>query len=184
MRTYLLNVPSIFFNTVRLLAGWPMVVFVSWVLLVVLHRYTSFTIFDFMLASIFCNLIQTRNTFLWPYFYVPNWKLTCSDSNLGYVSVLLMVKGIGLGWGGLYLGLGLVIKIPFSFHVLSLPVLVVQREEEKLRAAIRRESQQRRVRERHTQRGLTASYLEPDRCLSNLATCASGTGPDSSLSTG
>ena len=50
MRTYLLNVPSIFFNTVRLLAGWPMVVFVSWV---VLHRYTSFTILDFMLTSIF-----------------------------------------------------------------------------------------------------------------------------------
>ena len=38
-----------------------------------------------------------------------------------------------------------------------------QKEEEKLRAAIRRENQQRRVRERHSQRGLTASYLEPDR---------------------
>ncbi len=40
----------------------------------------------------------------------------------------------------------------------------VQKEEEKLRAAIRRENQQRRVREKHSKRGLTASYLEPDRC--------------------
>lgn len=38
-----------------------------------------------------------------------------------------------------------------------------QKEEERLRASIRRESQQRRMRERQHQRGLSSSYLEPDR---------------------
>lgn len=40
---------------------------------------------------------------------------------------------------------------------------VRQKEEERLRASIRRESQQRRMREKQHQRGLSASYLEPDR---------------------
>jgi RNA polymerase-associated protein LEO1 len=39
----------------------------------------------------------------------------------------------------------------------------LQKEEERLRASIRRESQQRRMREKQHQRGLSASYLEPDR---------------------
>ncbi|CAB4038351.1 RNA polymerase-associated LEO1 [Paramuricea clavata] len=38
-----------------------------------------------------------------------------------------------------------------------------QKEEEKLRTQLRRENQQRRMRERSNARGLTASYLEPDR---------------------
>lgn len=38
--------------------------------------------------------------------------------------------------------------------------LTQQKEEEKLRASIRRESQQKRVRERSHTRGLTSSYLE------------------------
>lgn len=38
-----------------------------------------------------------------------------------------------------------------------------QKEEERLRASIRRESQQRRMREKQHQRGLSAGYLEPDR---------------------
>lgn len=38
-----------------------------------------------------------------------------------------------------------------------------QKEEERLRASIRRESQQRRMREKQHQRGLSANYLEPDR---------------------
>lgn len=41
--------------------------------------------------------------------------------------------------------------------------LCFQKEEEKLRAQLRRESQQRRMRERSNARGLSASYLEPDR---------------------
>lgn len=41
--------------------------------------------------------------------------------------------------------------------------LAVQKEEERLRASIRRESQQRRMREKQHQRGLSSSYLEPDR---------------------
>ena len=42
----------------------------------------------------------------------------------------------------------------------------LQKEEENLRAAIRQEHQQRRIRESHIQkRGLTANYLEPDRTL-------------------
>lgn len=41
--------------------------------------------------------------------------------------------------------------------------LSVQKEEERLRASIRRESQQRRMREKQHQRGLNAGYLEPDR---------------------
>lgn len=41
--------------------------------------------------------------------------------------------------------------------------LFAQKEEERLRASIRRESQQRRMREKQHQRGLSASYLEPDR---------------------
>lgn len=39
----------------------------------------------------------------------------------------------------------------------------LQKEEERLRASIRRESQQRRMREKQHQRGLSSSYLEPDR---------------------
>ena len=51
--------------------------------------------------------------------------------------------------------------------------LSLQKEEEKLRAAIRRENQQRRVREKHSKRGLTASYLEPDRLAGPLSWCMS-----------
>uniref|UniRef100_A0A8C6TXY0 RNA polymerase-associated protein LEO1 n=1 Tax=Neogobius melanostomus TaxID=47308 RepID=A0A8C6TXY0_9GOBI len=40
---------------------------------------------------------------------------------------------------------------------------MIKKEEERLRASIRRESQQRRVREKQHQRGLSSSYLEPDR---------------------
>ncbi|XP_043933452.1 RNA polymerase-associated protein LEO1-like [Protopterus annectens] len=40
---------------------------------------------------------------------------------------------------------------------------MIKKEEEKLRASIRRESQQRRMREKQHQRGLSANYLEPDR---------------------
>ncbi|XP_028812376.1 RNA polymerase-associated protein LEO1 [Denticeps clupeoides] len=40
---------------------------------------------------------------------------------------------------------------------------MIKKEEERLRASIRRESQQRRMRERQHQRGLSAGYLEPDR---------------------
>ncbi|ETE59058.1 RNA polymerase-associated protein LEO1, partial [Ophiophagus hannah] len=40
---------------------------------------------------------------------------------------------------------------------------MIKKEEERLRASIRRESQQRRMREKQHQRGLSASYLEPDR---------------------
>jgi len=38
----------------------------------------------------------------------------------------------------------------------------MQKEDERLRASIRRESQQRRMRERANQRGLSTSYLEGD----------------------
>lgn len=38
-----------------------------------------------------------------------------------------------------------------------------QKEEEKLRASVRRESKQKRVRERGAGRGLSTSYLEPDQ---------------------
>ena len=41
--------------------------------------------------------------------------------------------------------------------------LFFQKEEEKFRSQLRRENQQRRMRERSNARGLTASYLEPDR---------------------
>ncbi|XP_031584708.1 RNA polymerase-associated protein LEO1 [Oreochromis aureus] len=40
---------------------------------------------------------------------------------------------------------------------------MIKKEEERLRASIRRESQQRRIREKQHQRGLSSSYLEPDR---------------------
>ncbi|XP_053355784.1 RNA polymerase-associated protein LEO1 [Clarias gariepinus] len=40
---------------------------------------------------------------------------------------------------------------------------MIKKEEERLRASIRRESQQRRMREKQHQRGLSAGYLEPDR---------------------
>jgi hypothetical protein len=40
--------------------------------------------------------------------------------------------------------------------------LWLQKEEERLRASIRRESQQRRVREKAHQRGLSGNYLEGD----------------------
>ncbi|MEE6503047.1 hypothetical protein FKM82_004726 [Ascaphus truei] len=40
---------------------------------------------------------------------------------------------------------------------------MIKKEEERLKASIRRESQQRRVREKQHQRGLSANYLEPDR---------------------
>ena len=39
---------------------------------------------------------------------------------------------------------------------------LLQKEEERLRASLRRESKQKRVRERGAGRGLSASYLEPD----------------------
>jgi len=39
---------------------------------------------------------------------------------------------------------------------------MAQKEDERLRASIRRESQQRRMRERATQRGMSSSYLEGD----------------------
>lgn len=50
-------------------------------------------------------------------------------------------------------------------HFLKFSILFasLQKEEERLRASIRRESQQRRMREKQHQRGLSASYLEPDR---------------------
>eukprot|EP00731_Ephydatia_muelleri_P009475 Em0005g61a len=38
----------------------------------------------------------------------------------------------------------------------------IKKEEDNLRAAVRKESHQKRAREKHSQRGLTASYLEPD----------------------
>ncbi len=42
----------------------------------------------------------------------------------------------------------------------------MQKEEVNLRADMRKESQKRRIRERHARKGgLTASYLEPDREL-------------------
>ena len=41
-------------------------------------------------------------------------------------------------------------------------LLALQKEEERLRASMRRESQQRRVREKANQRGLTSNYLEGD----------------------
>jgi RNA polymerase-associated protein LEO1 len=44
-----------------------------------------------------------------------------------------------------------------------LSYLYQQKEEERLRASLRRESKQKRVRERGASRGLSASYLEPDR---------------------
>ncbi|KAK1147497.1 hypothetical protein AOXY_G35515 [Acipenser oxyrinchus oxyrinchus] len=40
---------------------------------------------------------------------------------------------------------------------------MIKKEEERLRASISRESQQRRMREKQHQRGLSANYLEPDR---------------------
>ncbi|XP_075064103.1 RNA polymerase-associated protein LEO1 isoform X3 [Mixophyes fleayi] len=40
---------------------------------------------------------------------------------------------------------------------------MIKKEEERLRASIRRESQQRRIKEKQHQRGLSANYLEPDR---------------------
>ena len=43
------------------------------------------------------------------------------------------------------------------------PCLFKQKEEERLRTQLRRESQQRRIRERGHNKGLSASYLEPDR---------------------
>ena len=39
---------------------------------------------------------------------------------------------------------------------------LMQKEDERLRASIRRESQQRRMRERANQRGMSSSYLEGD----------------------
>jgi len=38
--------------------------------------------------------------------------------------------------------------------------MITQKEDERLRASIRRESQQRRMRERANQRGMSTSYLE------------------------
>lgn len=38
-----------------------------------------------------------------------------------------------------------------------------QKEDERLRTQLRRENQQRRVKERHQAKGLSASFLEPDR---------------------
>lgn len=39
----------------------------------------------------------------------------------------------------------------------------MQKEDERLRALLRRENQQRRIKERHQAKGLSASFLEPDR---------------------
>ena len=39
----------------------------------------------------------------------------------------------------------------------------MQKEEERLKASVRRESKQRRIREKSAHRGLSAGYLEPDR---------------------
>ena len=41
--------------------------------------------------------------------------------------------------------------------------LVHQKEDERLRTQLRRENQQRRMRERSQAKGLSASFLEPDR---------------------
>lgn len=38
-----------------------------------------------------------------------------------------------------------------------------QREEEKLRASMRRESKQKRLKEKGSRRSITSNYLEPDR---------------------
>lgn len=51
----------------------------------------------------------------------------------------------------------------FSPQSLYIASFSGQKEEERLRASIRRESQQRRMREKQHQRGLSANYLEPDR---------------------
>jgi RNA polymerase-associated protein LEO1 len=40
--------------------------------------------------------------------------------------------------------------------------MFLQKEEERLRASLRRESKQKRVRERGASRGLSTGYLEPD----------------------
>ena len=47
---------------------------------------------------------------------------------------------------------------------------LLQKEEERLRAAVRRESLQKRVRERNTHRsgGITASYLEPEEVIKSV----------------
>lgn len=44
--------------------------------------------------------------------------------------------------------------LPFYFHT--------QKEEERMRAQTRRESQQRRIREKNASKGLTANYLESE----------------------
>jgi RNA polymerase-associated protein LEO1 len=40
---------------------------------------------------------------------------------------------------------------------------MIKREEDRLKASVRRESKQRRMKERAQSRGLSANYLEPDR---------------------
>lgn len=55
----------------------------------------------------------------------------------------------------------------------------VQKEEERLRAAVRRESLQKRVREKHSRHsgGITASYLEPEevtRFSILIVSCSNG----------
>ncbi|CAH3130896.1 unnamed protein product [Pocillopora meandrina] len=40
---------------------------------------------------------------------------------------------------------------------------LIKKEDERLRALLRRENQQRRIKERHQAKGLSASFLEPDR---------------------
>ena len=50
-----------------------------------------------------------------------------------------------------------------------------QKEEDNLRAAVRKESHQKRAREKHSQRGLTASYLEPDNFVDDEVGGASST---------
>lgn len=47
--------------------------------------------------------------------------------------------------------------------ILNFVILQIQKEEERLRATVRRESKQKRVREKGASRGLSAGYLEPDR---------------------
>ena len=51
-----------------------------------------------------------------------------------------------------------------AFYPLSLSFTSIkQKEDERLRTQLRRENQQRRMRERSQAKGLSASFLEPDR---------------------
>lgn len=56
----------------------------------------------------------------------------------------------------------MVINILFHFLKTANRTDLIKKEEDKLRASLRRENKARRVRERVNQRGPTASYLEQD----------------------